>query len=55
MGKRLGVPGAAVALVALAVGAVSPAWGSSSDKDKQTTFTRGRRHHRAELRGNRPW
>ena len=39
MGKRLGVMGAAVALVALAVGAVSPAWGSSRDKDKQTTFT----------------
>ena len=39
MGKRLGVLGAAVALVALAVGAVSPAWGSSRDKDKQTTFT----------------
>jgi type II secretory pathway pseudopilin PulG len=39
MGKRLGVLGAAVALVALAVGAISPAWGSSSDKDKQTTFT----------------
>jgi hypothetical protein len=39
MGKRLGVLGAAVALVALAVGAVSPAWGSSGDKDKQTTFT----------------
>ena len=39
MGKRLGVLGAAVALVALAVGAVSPAWGSSSGKGKQTTFT----------------
>jgi type II secretory pathway pseudopilin PulG len=39
MGKRLGVLGAAVALVALAVGAISPAWGSSSDKHKQTTFT----------------
>ena len=39
MGKRLGVLGAAVALVALAVGAIGPAWGSSSDKDKQTTFT----------------
>ena len=39
MGKRLGVAGTAIALVALAVGAVSPAWGSSSDKDKQTTFT----------------
>jgi hypothetical protein len=38
MGKRLGVLGAAVALVALAVSVVSPAWGSSSTKDKQTTF-----------------
>jgi hypothetical protein len=37
MGKRLTVLGAAIALVALAVGVV-PAWGSSSDKDKQTTF-----------------
>ena len=39
MGKRLGVLGVAVALVALAVSVVSPAWGSSSTKDKQTTFT----------------
>jgi type II secretory pathway pseudopilin PulG len=39
MGKRLGLAGAAIALVALAVGAISPAWGSSSDKDKQRTFT----------------
>jgi type II secretory pathway pseudopilin PulG len=39
MGKRLGLAGAAIALVALAIGVVSPAWGSSSDKDKQTTFT----------------
>jgi hypothetical protein len=39
MGKRLGVAGTAIALVALAVGAISPAWGSSRDKDKQTTFT----------------
>ena len=39
MGKRLGVLGAAVALVALAVSVVSPAWGSSSTKDKRTTFT----------------
>ncbi len=38
MGKRLGVAGTAIALVALAVGAISPAWGSSG-KDKQTTFT----------------
>jgi type II secretory pathway pseudopilin PulG len=35
---RLGVAGTAIALVALAVGAISPAWGSSSNKDKQTTF-----------------
>ena len=39
MSKRLIVAGAAIALVALAVGAIGPAWGSSSDKDKQTTFT----------------
>jgi type II secretory pathway pseudopilin PulG len=39
MGKRSVVLGAAVALVALAVGAIGPAWGSSSDKDKQRTFT----------------
>jgi hypothetical protein len=39
MGKRLGVAGTAVALVALAVGAIGPAWGSARDKDKQTTFT----------------
>jgi hypothetical protein len=38
MGKRLGLCGTAIALVALAVGVVSPAWGSSSDKDKRTTF-----------------
>ena len=38
MGKRLGVFGTAIALVALAAGVVSPAWGSSGDKDKQTTF-----------------
>ncbi len=38
MGKRLGLLGTAIALVALAVGAVSPAWGSSGDKGKQTTF-----------------
>ena len=37
--KRSVVLGAAVALVALAVGAIGPAWGSSSDKDKQRTFT----------------
>jgi hypothetical protein len=39
MAKRLGAAGTAIALVALAVGAISPAWGSSGDKDKQTTFT----------------
>jgi hypothetical protein len=38
MGKRSVVLGAAVALVALAVGAIGPAWGSSADKDKQRTF-----------------
>jgi hypothetical protein len=38
MDKRLGLLGAAVALVALAVGAVSPAWGSSEGKDTQKTF-----------------
>jgi hypothetical protein len=35
----LGVLGAAVALVALAVGAIGPARGAARDKDKQTTFT----------------
>jgi len=39
MGKRPVVLGAAVALVALAVGAIGPAWSSSSDKDKRRTFT----------------
>jgi hypothetical protein len=39
MGKRSVVLGAAVALVALAVGAIGPAWGSSSDKGKERTFT----------------
>jgi hypothetical protein len=33
MGRRLGVLGAATALVALAVGVVSPAWGSAGDKE----------------------
>ena len=37
MGKRLGVLGAAVALVALAVGVV-PAWGSSGDDARRATF-----------------
>jgi hypothetical protein len=39
MGKRLSLLGAAIALVALAVGAVGPAWGSASDKDRHRTFT----------------
>jgi hypothetical protein len=38
MGKRLGVLGAAIALVALAVGAVTPALGSPSDDDNQETI-----------------
>jgi hypothetical protein len=38
MGRRLGVLGAAIALVALAVGAVNPAFGSSGDDDKQRTI-----------------
>jgi hypothetical protein len=40
MGKRLGVLGAAIALVALAVGVVTPALGSSGegDDDKQRTI-----------------
>jgi hypothetical protein len=36
MGKRSVVLGAAVALVALAVGAIGPAWGAASDKDRKT-------------------
>ena len=39
MGRRSVVLGAAVALVALVVGAIGPAWGSSGDKDKRRTFT----------------
>jgi hypothetical protein len=39
MGKRLVVLGAAVALVALVVGAIGPAWGAAGDKDKRRTFT----------------
>jgi hypothetical protein len=39
MGKRSVVLGAAVALVALVVGAIGPAWGSVGDKDKRRTFT----------------
>jgi hypothetical protein len=31
--------GTAIALVALAVGAIGPAWGSSGGRDKQKTFT----------------
>ena len=38
MGKRLGVLGAAIALVALAGAAISPALGSSGDDDKQRTI-----------------
>jgi hypothetical protein len=38
MGKRLGVLGAAIALVALALGAVSPAFGSSGDDDERQTI-----------------
>jgi hypothetical protein len=39
MGKRLAIAGTAIVVVALAVGAISPAWGAARDKDKQTTFT----------------
>jgi hypothetical protein len=38
MGKRLGVLGAAIAMVALTVGAVSPALGSSGDEDGKRTI-----------------
>jgi hypothetical protein len=38
MGKRLGVLGVAIALVALAMGAVTPALGSSGDDDNGRTF-----------------
>jgi hypothetical protein len=38
MGKRLAVRGTAVALVAIAVGVVSPAWGASGGNDRQATF-----------------
>ena len=38
MGKRLGVLGAAIALVALAGAAISPALGSSGDDDEQRTI-----------------
>jgi hypothetical protein len=38
VGKRLGLLGTAIALVALAVGAVSPAWGSSGHDGKRMTF-----------------
>jgi hypothetical protein len=38
MGKRLGVLGAAIAMVALTVGAVSPALGSSRDDDQERTI-----------------
>jgi hypothetical protein len=36
MGKRSVVLGAAVALVALAVGAIGPAWGAARDKDRKS-------------------
>jgi hypothetical protein len=39
MGKRSVVLGAAVALVALTVGTIAPAWGAARDKDRQKTFT----------------
>ena len=39
MGKRSVVLGAAVALVALTVGAMGPAWGAARDKARQRTFT----------------
>jgi hypothetical protein len=39
MGRRSVVLGAAVALVALVVGAIGPAWGAAGDKDKRRTFT----------------
>jgi hypothetical protein len=39
MGKRSVVLGAAVALVALTVGAIGPAWGAATDKDRRRTFT----------------
>src|SRR4030088_558216 len=38
MGKLLSVLGAAVALVALAVGLAGPAWGSSGNDGQQATF-----------------
>lgn len=38
MGKRLGVLGVAVALIALGLGAVTPALGSSGDDDKKWTI-----------------
>jgi hypothetical protein len=38
MGKRLALLGTAIALAAVAVSVVSPAWGSSGDKDKRATF-----------------
>jgi hypothetical protein len=38
MGKRIAVLGAAVALIALGVGAVTPALGSSGDDDKEWTI-----------------
>ena len=37
MGKRLGILGTVIAVVALVVGAVSPAWGSSSHRSAATS------------------
>jgi hypothetical protein len=45
VGKRLGVFSAALALVALAVEAVSPALGSSGDEDNGADASRDRHHH----------
>jgi hypothetical protein len=39
MGKRSVVLGAAVALAALVVGAIGPAWGAANDKERKRTFT----------------
>jgi hypothetical protein len=41
MGKRLGAISAAIAVVAVAVGVVSPAFGSSNDDDTDRTFRVG--------------
>jgi hypothetical protein len=39
MGKRSVVLAAAIALIALAVGAIGPAWGAGKDKGRERTFT----------------